>query len=148
MQRKFVPAGLDVSVFGKVEPLFLALEGREVLTGEALERWVVDCSELGAVLSEEGARRYINMTCHTDDAAAEKAYVQWVEEIVPRCKPHWQKLDEKFLAAAGRSQLDAERYRVLIGTRRMMWRCSARRIFRCRRRRRSSISSTTRFAGG
>ena len=108
--RNYVPANLNTSDFAVIEPLFVALETRMIANAGALEKWLFDCSELGAVLSEEGARRYINMTCHTDDAAAEKAYVLWVEDIVPKCKPHWQKLDEKYLASPARSTLPKERY--------------------------------------
>ena len=112
MVRSFVPSTLNVSDFAGIAPLFAALEARPTATRETLERWLLDCSELGSVLSEVGAKRYIDMTCHTDDPAAERAYVQWVEEIQPKCKPHWQKLDEKYLASPARGQLDQKRYGV------------------------------------
>jgi oligoendopeptidase F len=111
-QRTFVPQSLNTSTFTNIEPLFQSLESRPLPTKESLEQFLLDASELGAVLSEESAKRYINMTCHTDDPAAEKAYVQWVEEIQPRCKPHWQKLDEKFLSSPFRSHLDKRRYEI------------------------------------
>ena len=44
----------------------------------------MDASELTAALDEESSRRYIAMTCHTEDAEAEKAYLHFVEEIEPR----------------------------------------------------------------
>jgi len=110
--RTFVPATLDTSSFAALEPLFVALEERPIHSAAELEKWLFDCSELGAVISEVGARRYIEMTCHTEDKAIEAAYLQWIEHIAPLCKPHWQKLDEKFLATPQRKELPAKRYEV------------------------------------
>ena len=52
------------------------------------------------------------MTCHTDDAEIEKQYLQFVEDIQPKCKPHWQKLDELYLASPCRAELPQPRYAV------------------------------------
>src|SRR5437762_948303 len=110
--RTFVPANLDTSSFAALEPLFVALEERPIQSAAELERWLLDCSELGAVISEVGARRYIDMTCHTEDKGIEAAYLEWIEKISPLCKPHWQKLDEKYLETPQHKELPAERYRV------------------------------------
>ena len=111
-ERRFVPATLDATSFTAIEPLFMALEARVIDSAAALEAWLLDCSELGAVLSEVGAIRYIDMTCHTDDKGFEAAYLQWIEKIVPLCRPHSQKLDEKYLACGFRNALPAKRYEV------------------------------------
>lgn len=110
--RTFVPATLETSSFEAIEPLFASLEARDIGSPAALEQWLLDVSELASVLSEVGAKRYIDMTCHTDDAALEKAYLQWIEEMAPRLKPHYQKLDEKYLASPHRSSLNRRRYEV------------------------------------
>ena len=110
--RTFVPVDLDTASFAAIEPLFLALEDRLLRSAAELERWLLDGSELGAVLSEVGTRRYVDMTCHTDDPAIEAAYLQWIEKIQPACKPHGQRLDEKFLACPHRRELPAARYHV------------------------------------
>jgi oligoendopeptidase F len=108
--RSFVPKDLNCSSFAALEPLFTALETRPLNSPAELERWLLDYSELAAVLSEVGAQRYIDMTCHTNDQAFEAAYLAWIEQIQPACKPHWQKLDEKFLASPHRRALPTERY--------------------------------------
>jgi oligoendopeptidase F len=111
-ERRFVPATLATTSFAAIEPLFFALESRVIESAPELERWLLDCSELGAVVSEVGAVRYIEMTCHTDDKAIEAAYLEWIEKVVPQCRPHWQRLDEKYLACEFRSALAQQRYRV------------------------------------
>ena len=53
----------------------------------AFENWLLDCGELTAALDDEGSRRYIAMTCHTDNPEAEKAYLHFVENVEPLLKP-------------------------------------------------------------
>jgi len=54
--RTFVPATLDTSAFAAIEPLFVALEERPIRSAAELERWLLEASELAAVLSEVGAK--------------------------------------------------------------------------------------------
>src|SRR5688572_21885192 len=75
--RRFVPQQVDFGDWTQIEPLFGQLEaqlGKCKSTAE-LEQWLVDWSELSAALDEESSRRYIAMSCHTDNADAEKAYL-------------------------------------------------------------------------
>ena len=65
-----------------------------------------------AALDEESARRYIAMTCHTENPEAEKAYLQFVEQIEPQLKPHQFKLAQIYVAHPVRRKLAPERYRV------------------------------------
>src|SRR5690349_6047249 len=98
--RTIVPADVNLGDWAQVEPLFIKLEEQAagIKTLKALQQWILDTGELGAALDEEGAKRYINMTCQTDDPEIEKSYLQFVEDIDPKSKPHWQKLKELFLA--------------------------------------------------
>jgi len=76
------------------------------------ERWLLDWSELTAALDEESSRRYIAMTCHTDNTNAEKAHLQFVEQIEPQLKPRQFKLAQIFLAHPLRRKLPKQRYEV------------------------------------
>src|ERR1043166_9142035 len=73
--RQFLPARIELGEWSPLAPFFDELESRAArcATAADLERWLVDWSELGAALDEEAGRRYIAMTCHTDNAEAEKA---------------------------------------------------------------------------
>src|SRR6266496_4446800 len=77
-----------------------------------LERWLLDWSELSAALDEESSRRYIAMTCHTDNAEAKAAYLEYVEHFEPKLKPRQFKLSEIFLAHPVRLELPQQRYKV------------------------------------
>jgi len=112
--RRFVPAAIDFGDWAQVAPLFDALEIRaaQAATLDALERWILDGGELGAALDEEGAKRHIAMTCHTDSPEAEKAYLHFVEMIEPELKPRQFKLAQLYLAHPLRTQLPEARYEV------------------------------------
>jgi oligoendopeptidase F len=72
----------------------------------------VDSGELAAALDEEGSKRYIAMTCHTDNSDAEKAYLHFVDQIEPQLKPRQFKLAELYLGHHLRQQLPPKRYPV------------------------------------
>ncbi len=52
------------------------------------------------------------MTCHTEDAAIEKAYLHFVEAVEPELKPRQHKLCELYLHHPLRSELSKARYEV------------------------------------
>jgi oligoendopeptidase F len=110
--RAFVPEKINLGDWPRIEPLFDLLEARapQCHTPAQLEQWLLDAGELAAALDEEASRRYIAMTCHTDNEEAEKAHLHFLEQIEPRLKPRQFKLAQVFLAHPLRSRLPAERY--------------------------------------
>jgi oligoendopeptidase F len=66
--RHFVPESIDLSDFDQIQPLYQKLLDRSLQSTGDLERWLLDFSELSAAVDEYGARRYIDKSCHTDDA--------------------------------------------------------------------------------
>ncbi len=114
--RRFVPEEIDLADWKKIEPLFQELEKRAAACTAiaALENWLLDWSELSAALDEESSKRYIAMTCHTDNADAEKAYLDFVEKIDPQVKPRQFALSQIFIMHALRDSLPAERFKVFI----------------------------------
>ncbi|MCL4787111.1 MAG: M3 family oligoendopeptidase [Verrucomicrobia bacterium] len=114
--RRFVPAQINLGEWTQIEPLFDLLEARapQCAGVPELERWLLDWSELNAALDEEASRRYIAMTCHTDDAEAENAYLHFVEHIEPQAKPRQFRLEKIFMSHPLRAQLPVPRYEVFV----------------------------------
>jgi len=112
--RRFLPQGIDLGDWGQIVLLFDQLEdGAQACASAAgLERWLLDWSELNAAIDEESAKRYIAMTCHTDDAEAEKAYLHFIEHVEPRLKPRQFKLARTYVGHPVRAQLPKPRYQV------------------------------------
>src|SRR6516162_10670759 len=94
-RRRFVPQEIDLGDWEQVAPLFDRVETNvsEVSSARDFEAWLLNWSELSAALDEESAKRYIAMTCHTDNAEAEKAYLHFVENIDPQTKPRQFRLE-------------------------------------------------------
>ena len=113
-KRTFVPAQLDLGDWSQIEPIFkkLVSAAPSIGTVQALEKWVLDSGELGSALDEEAAKRYINMTCNTEDKEIEKAYLHFIENIEPKSKPYWHKLKELFVANPLHKKLPAKRWMV------------------------------------
>jgi oligoendopeptidase F len=105
--RKFVPQKIDLGDWPQIAPLFDKLESLapQCQSAADLERWLLDWSELNAALDEEASRRYIAMTCHTDNAEAEKAYLHFVENIEPHLKPRQFALAKIYIAHPQREKL-------------------------------------------
>ncbi|MDB6022700.1 MAG: oligoendopeptidase family [Pedosphaera sp.] len=112
--RSFVPPKTDWGNWDQIAPLYDQLETRaaDCKTVADLERWLLDWSELGAAMDQDHSERYIAMTCHTDSADAEKAYLHVVEHIQPQLKPREFKLAQIFIAHPLRHQLPKARYEV------------------------------------
>ncbi|MBK6909372.1 MAG: M3 family oligoendopeptidase [bacterium] len=97
--RRYLPAALTLQTWDDVEPFFRELEGRLLSCAADLEAWIQDESELSAFLGEESSRRYIGMTCATDDESAERAYMYFIEEIMPRKKAASDRLNRKLVGS-------------------------------------------------
>src|ERR1039457_3245964 len=112
--RRFVPGKIDLGDWSRIAPLFDQLEARAqaCATAAELEQWLVDWGELSAAIDEESSKRYIAMTCHTDNAEAEKAYLHFVENVEPQLKPRQFKLAQTYVTHRLRAQLPKERYQV------------------------------------
>jgi oligoendopeptidase F len=105
--RAFVPQSVDLGDWPQIAPLFEQLELRasKCRSAAELERWLLDWGELNAALDEESSRRYIAMTCHTDSAEAEKAYLHYVENVEPQLKPRQFALEKIYAAHPSRPEL-------------------------------------------
>jgi oligoendopeptidase F len=112
--RRFVPQEINLGDWNQIAPLFDQLEARAkaCATAANLEGWLVDWGELSAAIDEESSKRYIAMTCHTDNADAEKTYLHFVEHVEPQLKPRQFKLAQTFVTHPVRPRLPKERYEV------------------------------------
>ncbi len=65
--RAFVPSDMKIERWETIAPVFDQLESclDDCSSASDLEGWLLKVSEFGAILDEEGSRRYIAMTCHS-----------------------------------------------------------------------------------
>ncbi len=114
--RQFIPADFSCTDWKQIAPWFAALErrGAQAKTPHELEAVLRAWSELSAALDEEGARRYIAMTCHTDHPEAEQRYLHFVEQIEPHLKARQFQFERACVQHPQRRHLPASRYAVLL----------------------------------
>ena len=112
--RLLVPKQIDLGDWKQIAPLFDEVEKKlaSAKSVSDLEDALLAWSELSAALDEESSKRYIAMTCHTDSAEAEKAYLQFIENVEPQTKPRQFKLEQTYLAQPLRAELPKRRYEV------------------------------------
>lgn len=112
--RRFLPETVNYNSWDDIRPYFEKLRDRKLDSVEAVEEWLLDVSELSSVVSEEYYRRYIAMTCSTEDAQAETNYLHFVENILPKLKPEADRLDRKLIENPHSKDLNRQRYGILL----------------------------------
>ena len=110
--RRWLPAKIELTTWDQIEPWYRQLLDRPIGSPEELEAWLLDAGELNGAVSQEGAQRYIAMTCQTDDPDREAAYLAYVRDIEPKLKPLWNAIRTRYLDSPHRAGLPADRYRV------------------------------------
>jgi len=112
--RKFVPEDLVINSWDKIKSLFDNLVDREISTALELEQWMLDQSELSAVLEEDMAWRYIKMNIDTTDKELGERFSFWIKEISPNTAPYSHKLNLKLVNSPYLKDLDQEKYRIYL----------------------------------
>lgn len=110
----FVPHGLDATKWSNLKPLYQSLLDRKLNCGGCVAGLLQDRSDLDSVVSEARANLFINMTCHTDDEAIRKRYLDFVENVEPQLKTIGFELDKKIVNSPHTAALDKRRYEVLL----------------------------------
>jgi oligoendopeptidase F len=110
--RQWLPAEVELTTWEQIEPWYRRLLERPIGSPEELERWLFDAGELNAAVGQEGVRRYIAMTCQTDDPEREAAHLAFVRDIEPKLKPLLNDIRAKYLDSPHRAGLPRDRYLV------------------------------------
>lgn len=111
--RRFIRNGETLDSWSTIAPYFDALDKRAVDTVETLTRWLEDYSELMAAVDEVGTDRHVKMTCQTDDPARKAAFLDFIENVEPVCKPRCHALNVKYTQSPAAKDLPLDRYHVL-----------------------------------
>lgn len=109
----FVPARINAADWTVIEPYLRSLLDRPVRSAAELEKWLLDRSELMASCAEAESDLYIDMTCDTENLAAQEAYSRYIEAVPPLLKPMVFALDKRQRELEAKFHLPSERYHVL-----------------------------------
>jgi oligoendopeptidase F len=109
-ERHFLPEGFEITDWKNLEPWFQDLEQRPLDTRAALEKWLLDMSELEAVVSEDVCWRQIRMTCDTENKELEEAFNYFCLEIQPKIQPYADRLNKRLVENPHTKELDQKDY--------------------------------------
>ncbi len=115
-EREFLPDDFQVQSWAQIEPYVEDLLDQlgDIQDADELTQWLLRWDELEVVVDEEGTRRYIRMTCQTDDEDAEQAYMDYVENLKPKLKQARQSLRERFVEHPALEGFDHEEHEVFL----------------------------------
>jgi oligoendopeptidase F len=108
--RHFLPDDYILTDWKSLEQYFQELEQRPLDTRAALEKWLLDMSELEAVLSEDACWRQIRMTCDTENKSLEEAFNYFCLEIQPKIQPYADRLNRRLVENPHTQELDPKDY--------------------------------------
>ena len=108
--RHFLPEGFVLTDWQSLEPFFKDLDQRPLDTRADLEKWLVDMSELEAVVSEDASWRQIRMTCDTENKQLEESFNYFFMEIQPRIQPYADRLNRRLVENPHTQELDQKEY--------------------------------------
>ncbi|MCI0751384.1 MAG: M3 family oligoendopeptidase, partial [Flammeovirgaceae bacterium] len=97
--RKFIPEDFKVTTWEILKPYFDQSIDYQIQSADDLRQWFKNRSELEAVISEDLAWRYINMTCYTDNQEFNKKYEDFIINIQPQIAPISDRLNKKAAAS-------------------------------------------------
>lgn len=108
MQRSYLSNDYKITDWDSLKPYFDELLGRELNSVEDLHQWFKDRSELEAVLSEDGAWRYIKMTCDTENEEIRERFNFFIQEIQPKIAPYSDQLNRKAVDSGFLEELESK----------------------------------------
>lgn len=111
--RSFVSEDLVIDSWESIKIYFDDLLHRNISKKEDYLKWLMDKSELEAVLEEDSAWRYIKMTIDTRDEKLSNAYTFFVTKIQPELAPYEDQLNKKLVDSPFFDELNKiEAYRI------------------------------------
>jgi oligoendopeptidase F len=110
LPRNFLPEDFIITTWEKLEPYFLDLQNRAINSRKELEGWLMDASELEAVVSEDASWRQIRMTCDVESKELEQAFAYFMLEIQPKIQPISDKLNRKLIDSPYLQELDQKKF--------------------------------------
>jgi oligoendopeptidase F len=112
--RHFIPTDFTLTNWEALQPFFEELKNRPIDTKEDLQQWLLDVSEIQAVVSEEACWKQIKMTCDTENKALEDDFTNFCMNIEPHMKPYGDAINKKLVANPFVHELQDDGYAIYL----------------------------------
>ena len=113
-ERQFVPTNLIIDSWSTIEPFYKKLAERTIPNVTELKKWLVDLSELEAIVNEDASWRYIKMTCDNTNETLVNNYNFFLNEIEPKMAPYNDTFNKKILDCTFTNELAKKEYGIYI----------------------------------
>ncbi|RYY61822.1 MAG: M3 family oligoendopeptidase [Chitinophagaceae bacterium] len=110
LPRKYLPESFEILDWPTLEPYFKELSARPLDSTQALHKWLLDVSEVEAVVSEDACWRQIRMTCDTENTQLEESFNFFMMEIQPKLQPYSDLLNRKLVDSPFTKELDQDKF--------------------------------------
>ncbi len=110
LPHHYLPKDYVLTDWASIESFFKELLDRPIDHVSALEKWLLDLSELEAFISEDACWRQIKMTCDTTDKSLEEAFNYFCMEIQPKMQPYADALNKKLIQSPFTKELNQDLY--------------------------------------
>jgi len=110
LPRHYLPADFEIRDWNSLEPFFTELNDRPLTSVAELEQWMLDISEVEAVISEDACWRQIRMTCDTENKELEESFNFFMMEIQPKLQPYSDLLNRKLVDSPLTASLDQNKF--------------------------------------
>ncbi len=110
LPHHYLPKDYVLTDWASIESFFKELLDRPIDHVSALEKWLLDLSELEAFISEDACWRQIKMTCDTTDKSLEEAFNYFCMEIQPKMQPYADALNKKLIQSPYTKELNQDLY--------------------------------------
>lgn len=114
MKRHYIPSDFKISTWENLHPYFQRLLDRPLNSAAELKQWLTDISELGAIVSEDMAWRYIRMTCDTANTELRDHFNDFVQNIEPHMSPLNNELNKKLIDCPFKEDLKETGYEIYL----------------------------------
>ena len=108
--RQFLPAQFTLTTWPQIAPYFEQLLAADITSVQQLQAWLVNVSELEAVVSEDACWRQIRMTCDTTNTVLEDAFTYFCVNLQPHIQQQADALNKKLLASPYIAELHEATY--------------------------------------
>lgn len=112
--RRFLSENLLINSWEILEPYFKELNERPLSSVNDLYNWMLDQSELEAVLEEDMAWRYIRMNIDTTDKNLADSFHLFITKIEPHIAPFSNAFNKKFMESPFLEELKKDKYNIYI----------------------------------
>ncbi len=106
--REFISKDINFDSWNDLKEYFNDLLDREINSGNDLEKWLKDKSELESVVSEELGWRYINMTRDTEDETKKELYQHFVSDLEPEMTPLKHLINQRLIESPYLKDIDTK----------------------------------------